>query len=281
MARGTLYVVATPIGNMGDMTYRAVDTLRAADVIVAEDTRRARALLAHFGVAKREVIRLDASASDRDVARVVDRIEEGASVALVTDAGTPVVSDPGAALVAAARARGVACVPVPGASALTALLSVAGFEAKAVRFVGFVSRQEGDRDREIAAAAATSDATVFFEAPHRMRETLAALARSMPDRSIVVGRELTKVHEEVLAGPAHELATREAEREWLGEIAVAIGPRSEEREVTSREAIIARVDAELGRGKSVKDVAAMVALETGASKREVYEIAVERKTARG
>jgi 16S rRNA (cytidine1402-2'-O)-methyltransferase len=278
---GTLHIVATPIGNMGDMTYRGVETLREAGVIVAEDTRRARGLLTHFGIGKKDVRRLDASASDADVARVVDALVAGEDVALVTDAGTPVVSDPGAKLVAAARAAGRRVVPIPGASAVTALLSVAGFEAKALRFVGFLPRSLVERDLALAEVAASPDATVFFEAPHRMSETLEALARAMPSRGIVIGRELTKLHEEILAGGAREIAEREKTRAWLGELAIAVEPAELDGAPLASESIERLVDEELARGKSVKDVAAIVSLATGASKRDVYEIALARKRARG
>jgi 16S rRNA (cytidine1402-2'-O)-methyltransferase len=270
-------VVATPIGNMGDMTFRGVETLRTVDLVVAEDTRRARALLAHFEITGKDVARLDASASPADIERVIDRIEGGAPVAIVTDAGTPVVSDPGAALVAAARARGIAVSPIPGASALTALLSVAGFEAKATRFVGFLPRATGERDAAIAVASGSSDATVFFEAPHRMGATLEALAASLGDRVIVIGRELTKVHEEILTGGARALLASEGSREWLGELVIAIAPADRERAEASREDIERRIDEELAKGKRVKEIAALVALETGASKRDVYELAVARR----
>jgi 16S rRNA (cytidine1402-2'-O)-methyltransferase len=266
-----LYVVATPIGNMGDMTFRAVETLRGVDVVCAEDTRRARALLTHFEVAKKEILRLDASASPGDIAHVVERLASGASVAVVTDAGTPVVSDPGAALVHAAREQGITVTPIPGASALTTLLSASGFDAKAVRFIGFLPRAGTDREAAIALMASSADATIFFEAPHRMRETLELLAARMPRRQVVIGRELTKMHEELLAGELGTMATEEREREWLGEIAVAVAPDAVSKEEVTTETLDARIDEELARGRRSKDIAELLAVETGASKRAVYE----------
>jgi len=262
---------------MGDMTYRAVETLRAVDLIVAEDTRRARSLLAHFSIAARDVERLDASASPEAIARVVEKLEGGASVAIVTDAGTPVVSDPGAALVAAARARGIVVSPIPGASALTALLSVVGFEAKAARFIGFLPRGGRDRDDAVAEMAASSDATVFFEAPHRMTETLALLGERLPTRTLVIGRELTKLHEEVIVGSAEELARSEKDREWLGEIVAAVAPDTTERALPSGEDIDRRIDEELQKGRRAKEIAELVSLETGIAKREIYERVTARR----
>ncbi len=154
----------------------------------------------------------------------MERLASGTDVALVTDAGTPVVSDPGAALVRAARAEGVRVTPIPGVSAVTTLLSIAGIDITSVRFIGFLPRAGTDRDHAIATISASSDATLFFEAPHRMAETLELLATRIPQRLIVIGRELTKMHEEVLVGLASEIAGAEASRPWLGEIAVVVAP---------------------------------------------------------
>jgi len=162
-------------------------------------------------------------------------------------------------------------------SALTTLLSAAGFDAKAVRFIGFLPRGGTDRDAAVGEMAASDDATIFFEAPHRMKETLELLALRMPQRHVVIGRELTKLHEEILTGALAELSTEERDREWLGELAVAIAPGAREMAHVTPEMIDARIDEELARGRRSKDIAELIAIETGASKREVYERVIGKR----
>jgi 16S rRNA (cytidine1402-2'-O)-methyltransferase len=274
---GTLFVVATPIGNMGDVTLRAVETLRSADLVAAEDTRRTRALFAHLGITPKEIVRLDASAGERDIERVTARLVAGESVALVTDAGTPVVSDPGSGLVRAARAAGVRITPIPGVSALTAALSVSGFGTTSFRFVGFLPRSGGERTEALAELASAREVVVFFEAPHRMSRTLADLAEKMPEREIVIARELTKVYEELIVGRLVDIAEREEKREWLGEITVLMGP-NETREAPIDEAELEiRIDAEIAKGRRSKEIAELLALETGVQKRAIYELVTSRK----
>lgn len=275
-----LYVVATPIGNLGDITLRAIDVLREASVVVAEDTRRARGLLTHLGIGAKEVVRIDASASAHDLARVVERLSAGASVALVTDAGTPVVSDPGSALVREARKAGVKIIPIPGASALTAALSVCGYERQTHRFIGFLPRGGTERIERIASIAADHDLVILFESPQRIAETLADLAASMPSRRATVAREITKLHEEILERPLSELAASAGEREWLGELTVVIGPGSDERPPIDLEAVDLRIDALLASGRRAKEAAEIVALETGLAKSEAYDRVNARKKAR-
>lgn len=197
-----LYVVATPIGNLGDITVRALDTLRAVDVIACEDTRRTRTLLGHYGIETRTV------AYGHDEARsgrVLGLLRAGLEVALVSDAGTPGISDPGGGAVRAARAEGFGVVPIPGASAVTTLLSVAGTSAQGVRFYGFCSPKPGRRRAQLGRLLADGAPFVLFEGPHRVLKLLADLAEAAPERSIVLGRELTKLHEEVLVGSAAAL----------------------------------------------------------------------------
>jgi 16S rRNA (cytidine1402-2'-O)-methyltransferase len=275
---GTLFVVATPIGNLGDLTLRAIETLRAADRVVAEDTRRTRGLLSHLGIAGKPLDRLDAHAGTVDVARVVAQLAAGERVALVTDAGTPVVSDPGAELVRAAAAAGVRVVPIPGACAAVAALSASGLGAGGFRFVGFLPRSGPERRDAIALVAATPEPVVLYESPQRIAETLADLSRAMPGRAAVVARELTKVHEELVRGTLAELASPEAAREWLGEITLVLGPRIEEAApAPSEEEIARRIDEGLGRGRRAKDLAEELSLETGLPRRELYARIVARR----
>jgi 16S rRNA (cytidine1402-2'-O)-methyltransferase len=274
---GELFVVATPIGNLGDLTLRAIDTLRAADRVVAEDTRRTRGLLSHLGISGKPLDRLDAHAAAAFVERVVDRLREGERVALVTDAGTPVVSDPGAALVKAAIDAGVPVVAIPGACAAVAALSVSGLLTGGFRFVGFLPRSGPERREAVALIAATPETVVLYESPQRIAETLADLGRAMPGRAAVVARELTKVHEELVRGTLADLAAQ-AEREWVGEITLVLGPAL----VTagpslSDEELDRRIDEGLGHGRRAKDLAEELALETGLSRREVYARIVARR----
>src|SRR5580704_8736044 len=219
--RGTLFLVATPIGNLGDLTARAIETLRSCDRVLAEDTRRTRQLLTHFGIAGKPVERLDAHAGEHDVARVMARLAENERIALVTDAGTPGVSDPGEALVVAAIAAGAAVVPVPGASAVLAAIVASGLAGDGrFRFVGFLPRDGAPRREAIALVCETPEAVVLFEAPSRVRPTLRELADATPERGACVARELTKVHEEFVRSSCAALAADE--REWIGEIVVVL-----------------------------------------------------------
>lgn len=276
---GTLYVVATPIGNLGDITLRAVETLRTVDRVVAEDTRRTRGLLSHLGIAGKPLDRVDEHASEGALARVVALLVSGERVALVTDAGTPIVSDPGTALVRAAAAAGVAIVPIPGASAVMAAVSVAGLVEDGFSFLGFLPRSGRERREALVRVQATSDAVVLFEAPGRVAETLADLAKSAPTREAIVTRELTKLHEEILRGTLAELAELAAAREWLGELTLVLGPapRADQHAGPTDAELDARIDLGLAAGRRAKDVAEELSLETGRPRRELYARVIERR----
>jgi len=278
MAAGVLFVVATPIGNLGDLTARAVETLRSCDRVLAEDTRRARQLLSHLAIQGRAVERLDAHATERDVERVVARLAGGERVALVTDAGTPVVSDPGAAVVDAAIAAGVPVVPIPGPSAVLAALVGSGLAGDGrFRFVGFLPREGSARRDAIAQVCETPEAVVLFEAPSRLRATLGDLADATPDRRACVARELTKLHEEMARGTCAELAADE--REWLGEIAVVLAPHdpAARTEAVDDAALDARIDEALARSEHPRTAADRLAAWSGRRKRDVYERIVARQ----
>jgi 16S rRNA (cytidine1402-2'-O)-methyltransferase len=275
---GALFVVATPIGNLGDITMRAVETLRNCDCIVAEDTRRTRHLLTHVGIAGKRLQRFDAHAKARDVARVLEQLHKGERVALVTDAGTPGISDPGEALVGAAIAAGARVVPIPGASAVLAALVASGLAGGGhFRFVGFLPREGSARREAIALVCATPEPAVLFEAPARTRATLQDLADATPDRLVCVARELTKVHEEIVRATCAELAADR--REWRGEIAIVLGTHAPaERQTRIDDAALdVRIDEALGRGEHVRSVAERLAAWSGRAKREIYERVVSRK----
>jgi 16S rRNA (cytidine1402-2'-O)-methyltransferase len=275
---GTLFVVATPIGNLGDVTTRAVETLRACERIAAEDTRRTRALLTHLGVTGKQVDAIHAHSTARDVARLAARLAAGESVALVTDAGTPVVSDPGEALVRVAIAAGVRVVPVPGPSAVLAALVASGLAGDGrFRFLGFLPREGAARREAIATACATPETVILFEAPNRTAATLRELAEATPHRGACVARELTKLHEELVRGDLEALAGDE--REWIGEIAIVLAPHApdERADAVDDAALDARIDAELATGAHAKTIAEKLAAWCGRPKREVYERVVSRK----
>lgn len=277
MAEGALFVVATPIGNLRDITLRAIDTLRDADRVLAEDTRRTRALLSHLGIAGKPVDRLDAHAEDADIPRVLSRLAAGERIALVTDAGTPVVSDPGARLIRAAAEQGARVVPIPGPSAVMAAVSLAGLVTAGFRFVGFLPRSGPERREAVARIAEEPEAVVLFESPQRCAATLAELAKVMPEREAVVARELTKVHEEAVRGTLASLAALEG-REWRGEVTLVLGPQAEASPPRlSEEEIDAHIDARLAEGRRAKDITEALSLETGLPKREIYARVIARR----
>lgn len=276
---GSLFVVATPIGHLGDITLRAIDTLRSAARIVAEDTRRTRALLTHLGITGKPVERLDAHAQPADIARILERLAQGESVALVTDAGTPLVSDPGAALVRAAADAGVVVVPIPGPSAVMAAVSASGLVSGGFRFLGFIPRRGPERRQTIDTIRQTPEPVVLFEAPQRTAELLADLARAMPSRNAAVARELTKMHEEILRGSLEGLARATQGKEWAGEVTLVLGPNEAPAgEIRmSDEEIDRRIDEEIGRGRRARDIAEGIALESGRPRREIYDRVVARR----
>lgn len=206
MGRGTLYVVATPLGHLGDLSLRAAELFRAVPVVAAEDTRRTRTLLSHLGAHPR-LISYHAHSKPGAAARILSILQEGQDVALVSDAGTPAVSDPGAALVSEVRSAGFPVVPLPGPSAVTVALSAAGLPADRYVFLGFLPRKGAERARWLTRIAGEELTTVLFEAPGRVGELLADLAATCGTaRRAVVARELTKLHEEFRPGTLAELA---------------------------------------------------------------------------
>jgi 16S rRNA (cytidine1402-2'-O)-methyltransferase len=278
--RGKLSIVATPIGNLEDITLRALRTLREAELVLAEDTRRTRVLLDKHGISKK-LWAYHAHSSERDLERVLELLAQGQHVALVTDAGTPLVSDPGAELVRAAQARGVLVESLPGASAVLAALTVCGLEADSFRFVGFLPRS--GRRRRDALDAITQDraATVLFESPQRIAATLRDFAERLePERELAVCRELTKLHEEVARGTASELAERFGEGA-RGEITLVVAGRRGSGPVTpdDPEVLEARIVALLAEGSSTRDVVQALLPETSLSKHDLYTRVQARKSA--
>ncbi len=221
---GRLLVVATPIGNLGDLSPRAREALASATVVYCEDTRRTGNLFARHGLSAPRVSCHGHNEHAR-IAEALLRLESGETVALVSDAGTPLVSDPGEKLVAAAAAAGHRVEPIPGPSAVMAILSVSGFPAVPFTFLGFPPSRRSERDRWYAAYAGRAGTAVLFESPFRIVESLEALAAAWGDPPVVLGRELTKVHEELLRGSATAVARTLAARPSVkGEISLAVAP---------------------------------------------------------
>ncbi len=217
---GTLYLVATPIGNLDDMTLRAIHVLESVPLIAAEDTRRTLKLLTHFGL-RRPLVSLHAHNEARQLQTIVGRLEQH-DIALVSDAGTPALSDPGVRLVSAAVAAGYPVVPIPGASAVLAALVSSGLPTNQFTFLGFLPRKRGELQRMIKDAGEAKRTFVFFESPHRVQKTLAIMASALGPRSLVVAREITKVHEEFLRGTPATLLEHFAKSPPRGELTVVV-----------------------------------------------------------
>ena len=228
-----LYVVATPIGNLGDLGPRAADTLRRADRILAEDTRVTGKLLAHIG-AKAAMTRYDDHTSERDRDAIVARLGTEA-IALVSDAGTPLISDPGYKLVRSARAAGHAVFTIPGPSAAIAALTLAGLPTDRFLFVGFLPAKSKARSDAIAEIAAVRATLVFYESGPRLADSLAALASGLGDRDAAIAREITKLHEECVSGTLGELASRYRDAPPKGEIVIGVGPPADRAEASDDE----------------------------------------------
>ena len=268
-----LYVVATPIGNLRDITLRALDVLAACDLVLAEDTRVAGKLLAAFGLSKK-LDRYDEHGAERTRPRALAALAEGARVALVSDAGTPLVSDPGYRLVREAAAAGHAVFPIPGASALLAALSAAGLPTDRFLFAGFPPPKSTARRTFLEELAGIRATLAFFEGSSRLAESLADMAAVLGDREAVVCRELTKLYETIVRGPLSALAADPQFEAPKGEIVVLVGP-GRETEATADEADAALKDA-LARLKPAA-AAAEVAKALGLPRRDLYKRALALK----
>jgi 16S rRNA (cytidine1402-2'-O)-methyltransferase len=279
---GKLYIVATPIGNLEDITMRALRVLRECDLIACEDTRQTRKLLEHFGIATPAVSYHEHNEVAR-AAELVAKIEEGSSIALVSDAGTPLVSDPGYRLVRAAIDAGIPVIPIPGASAALSALSAAGLPSDAFRFCGFLPPKSSQRQRVLEEWKAETATLIFYESPHRILDALDDIAAVMGPRPVAIARELTKIHEEFLRGTAAEIRDTLAARPSVkGEFTLLVGKapekkasetqapadNSEIQQTSLQDAVHAAVKEGLSRMDAIK----RVARERGLGKRDVYRL---------
>jgi 16S rRNA (cytidine1402-2'-O)-methyltransferase len=274
---GTLYVVATPIGNLDDMTLRAIKVLKEVPVIAAEDTRAAQNLLRHFEIARPTMVSFFEGNEAGRTEHLMARLRGGDDVAVISEAGTPGVSDPGARLVAAAVAAGVRVVPIPGATAAIAALVASGLPSDEFYFVGFPARDGGPRLQSFARLRNIEATLVFYEAPGRAAATLHDLAAVFGDeRRACVARELTKVHEELVRGTLKELIARYAEAAPRGEVTIVVEGAAPSAADTTVD-VEAEVKRRLADGESPKEIAAALALVSGKPKRQIYQLAVALK----
>jgi 16S rRNA (cytidine1402-2'-O)-methyltransferase len=263
-----LYLVATPIGNLGDITLRALSVLARADVILCEDTRHSRTLLSHFGISAHTRPYHEHSA-ERERDHVLEDLAAGKRIALISDAGTPLVSDPGLKLVRACVAAGHRVEALPGASAALAALLIAGLPTDAFFFAGFLPPKSAARKTRIAELKDIPGTLLFYEAPSRVAEALADLASGLGDRPAALARELTKLHEDVVRAPLGELAAQVAERTIKGEVVILVAPPLP---VDVTDADIVAALARLLPEMSLRDAAKAVAEDLAASRSRVYEL---------
>lgn len=268
-----MYVVATPIGNLEDITLRALRVLKEADLIAAEDTRHTKTLLTRYDI--HVPLTSYHEHNERAKAReLVARLEGGQNIALVSDAGTPTLSDPGYRLVRDALKAAIRVVPVPGPSAVTAVLSVSGLPTDRFVFEGFLPAKKGERKARLHNLAGEARSLVFFEAPHRIRDTLGDMLEHFGDREVVLAREVTKAYEEFLRGRLSEISAALAAREPRGEFTVVVRG-SETAPPPSQEFLLAEIRKLKGKGLRVKEIAELLSERYSCSKKEVYRLAVE------
>lgn len=290
-AEGMLSLVGTPIGNLGDLSARAVETFRRADAVCCEDTRVTGKLLAYLGISK-PLVRCDDNVIERRAPELVGRVLAGERIAFASDAGMPSVSDPGQVLVELARCEGAPVEVIPGPSACVTALVLSGMPSDQFFFEGFLPRKHGERVRRLQRLAPVPGALIFYESPHRVEASLKAIAEVFPQRTVALCRELTKLHEEVLRAPASELHEQVLERgELKGEMVIVVAPPSED-ELDRLEAALAAgasigapVDPDellrsdiaegLSAGDSANALAKRLAQKYSRKKRDVYNLALE------
>jgi len=272
---GSLYIVPTPIGNLEDITFRAVRVLKEVDLIAAEDTRHTQVLLNHYDI--RTSVTSYHEHNERGKAReLVEQLRQGRSIALLSDAGTPMISDPGYRLVVEAIRAGVQVIPLPGPSAVTAALSAAGLPTDRFGFEGFLPAKKSERRSALEALKKDTKTLIFYEAPHRLKETLADMAEIFGDREVAIGREISKVHEEFLRGALREILATIEQQTVRGEITLVVQGATSGAPV-SEEGVISEIRQLAEKGMRVKEISELVGAHHGISKREVYRLALRVK----
>ena len=273
-----LYLVATPIGNLGDITLRALETLAGADMVACEDTRVTRVLLDRYGIRQRPTAYHEHNAAEAGP-RLIEALENGRSVALVSDAGTPLVSDPGFRLVEQAQAHGIRVVPIPGASAVLAALTASGLPSDAFFFAGFLPVKDGQKRTRLGELKAVPGTLIFFESPRRLADTLEAMADVFGAHQAAIGRELTKAFEEIRTGTLAELAAHYAEADTpKGEVVICVAPPGERPETADDvDKLLISLASEMPASKAAAEAARM----TGQQKPALYRRLLELKEGSG
>ncbi|HPR50507.1 MAG TPA: 16S rRNA (cytidine(1402)-2'-O)-methyltransferase [Deltaproteobacteria bacterium] len=271
MEDSTLYIVPTPIGNLGDITIRALDVLKQVDIIVCEDTRHTIKLLNHYGI-KKPLVSYEKHSEAKRLGHIIQELESGKNIALVSDAGTPLVSDPGSRIITLARDRGIRIEALPGPSAIITALSASGF-AGPFRFIGFFPRLKRDRELELLRMNVSTDTIVFFESPHRIVRTLKYMDQALKDRQLCLAREISKVHEEYIVGSARELNDRLQQLNSIGEVTVMV--KGSDRSDDIDESLLkTRAQELLESGYSKKDILAVLSKETGLRRNTLYDLLI-------
>lgn len=272
--KGKLYICPSPIGNLEDITFRAVRVLKEADLIAAEDTRHTRKLLSQYAI-NTPVTSFHQHSSPKKTEKLVSTVLAGKNIALISDAGTPAISDPGQVLIKACIDQGVEVDPLPGPCAAITALSASGFPLASFTFKGFLPRKGSDN--AVAALLAIQHPVVLYESPRRIVTLLAAIAKHMPDREIMLARELTKVHQQLMRGKAEDLLAQvEADNLERGEYTVVLGP-GQERFTPAERDVLTLAQQFLGEGMSVRDAADRISGATGVPRREAYKLLIQKK----
>lgn len=273
---GTLYIVATPIGNLEDMTFRAIRILKEVDLIAAEDTRHSRKLLCHYGITTRMTPYHDHN-EQLKTDFLLEKLLEGQNIAIITDAGTPCIADPGYRIAKAAADKGIKTVPIPGASAIAAALSASGLPSDRFAFEGFLPPKQGKRKARLLEFKDDKRVIIFYEAPHRLAATLSDMAEILGCREVVIARELTKIHEELRHGTPAELLEHYSSQTVKGEIVILLSPSTGQSAASEYD-----LDATLRRylieeSLSVRDASARASADSGRPRSETYAISLAIK----
>jgi 16S rRNA (cytidine1402-2'-O)-methyltransferase len=273
---GLLYIVATPIGNLEDISLRALRILKEVDLIAAEDTRHTRILLNHYDI-RTPLTSCHEHNEKAQAPKLIERLRLGENLALVSDAGTPAISDPGYRLVVEAVRGGIQVVPVPGPSAFAAVLSASGLPTDRFVFEGFLPSKKQERDTRLRALRSESRTLVFYEAPHRLKESLIEMRRIFGDRQIVIAREVSKVHEEFLRGTIAAMVSQLAEREVKGEVTIIVHGAADQTPV-SEEELKMEIRRLADQGLGVKQISDLLGERYQLAKRDVYQLALKLRT---
>jgi 16S rRNA (cytidine1402-2'-O)-methyltransferase len=267
--KGTLYIVSTPIGNLEDITLRAIRVLKEVDIIAAEDTRHSLKLLSHYGILK-PLISYWREREKVKSAEIIERLHSGQSIALISDAGTPGISDPGAVLIKKAIEEKIRVVSIPGPSALIAALSLSGFPTNEFTFIGFLPSRKIQRQKVLKDLSLEPRTLVFYEAPHRIIETLSDMEKIFPERRVSVIKEITKIHEEVLRSNISDMLSKLRNSTIAGEYIIVLGGKTAEKKPVTREVLL-EISSLMKKGLGRKEAVKKIAESYGLSKKELYD----------